>query len=164
MSVFDGNGYFTSSYLINSSVSNTIVSTSSIVTSSINMLDINNNFQNIINVKNPINPQDAATKYYVDSLATLFTITLTGTVASLISNAAQGCFTFTVTNNVLNGPAASFHVVKNNTNNCGNTQRIASTFGPNGTTQLNITWPIGGGIYLNKTSSNYDGSYTIKMF
>ena len=48
MSIFDGNGYFYNSYLVNSTVSNVQMIQSVINTSSINMLDINGNYQNII--------------------------------------------------------------------------------------------------------------------
>ena len=84
MSVFDGNGYFYDSFLTTSTVSNTMLIQSAISTSSINMLDLSGNYQNIINVKDPINPQDAATKYYVDTLGTVFQCSLTSTNTTLL--------------------------------------------------------------------------------
>jgi hypothetical protein len=163
MSVFDGNGYFYDSFLTTSTVSNTMLIQSAISTSSINMLDISGNYQNIINVKDPINPQDAATKYYVDTLGTVFQCSLTSTNTTLLSNQQKGSFVITVSNNVLNGPCAIFHVVKSNsTQNAGIARTVAAP-SASGNTQLNISWPPNDGIYLSKTNSLYDGSYTIKL-
>jgi len=164
MSVFDGNGYFYDTYLTTSTVSNTFIIQSSISTSNINMLDISGNYQNIINVKDPINPQDAATKHYVDTVATNFNITLSNTSSSLLSNNLNGSYVITITNNVLNGPSAIFHVTKSSaTQNAGIARTVAAP-GVSGNTQLNITWPPNNGIYLNKTNTFYDGSYYIKIF
>jgi len=163
MSVFDGNGYFFNSYVVNSTVSNTQISQSIISTSSINMLDISGNYQNIINVKDPINPQDAATKFYVDTLGSIFTINLTDTTPTLLSSNLKGSFIITVTNNVMNGPSAIFHITKSaNTQNAG-IARTVSAPGVGYNTQLNITWPINDGIYIQKSNSFYNGSYTIKF-
>ena len=163
MSAFDGNGFFYNSYIENSTVSNTSITTSIITTSSINMLDINNNYQNIINVKNPVNSQDAATKYYVDSLGLLFNITLSNTTPTLLSNIVQGTSIIMITNQVLNGPCAIFHAVKSNSSECPGIFRSVCSPG-NGNTLLDLTWKPNNGIYLYKTTSLCDGSYTIKIF
>lgn len=163
MSVFDGNGYFFNSYITNSTVSNTNVIQSIITTSSINMLDINGQYQNIINVKDPINPQDAATKHYVDNLIIVSSIELIDTTSSLISSTLQGSFIITITNNVLNGPSAIYHITKSaNTQNAGITRTVSAP-GVNQNTQLNLTWPINSGIYINKSNNFYNGSYIIKV-
>ena len=163
MSVFDGNGYFYDSYVTTSTVSNTMLIQSAISTSSINMLDISGQYQNIINVKDPINAQDAATKHYTDTLGTTFNITLSGTTETLLSTSVKGSFIITVTNNVLNGPCAIFHVAKSSsTQNAGIARTVAAP-GITGNTQLNITWPPNSNIYLNKTNNLYDGSYYIKL-
>lgn len=163
MSAFDGNGYFYNSYVVNSTVSNTNVIQSIIQTSSLNMLDINGNYQNIINVKDPINLQDAATKNYVDTLGISFEISLTNTIPTLLSPRVKGSFVITVSNNVLNGPSAIFHVTKSEMNMNAGIARTVAAPGLAGNTQLIIQWSPNSGIYLYKTNSLYDGSYSIKM-
>lgn len=164
MSAFDGNGYFYNSYLVNSTISNIQVIQSVIKTSSLNMLDINGNYQNIINVKDPINLQDAATKNYVDTLGMCFDIALNNTNPSLLSNSVKGSFIITVSNNILNGPSAIFHITKSETNRDAGIARTVAAPGMIGDTQLKITWSPNSGIYLYKTNSYYDGSYSVKMF
>ena len=163
MSMFDGNGYFFDSYVINSTVSNTQLSQSIITFSSLNMLDIHGNYQNIINLKNPINPQDAATKFYVDSLGTILSVTLSNTAPSLIASNVKGSFIITVSNEVLNGPSAIFHVTKSSKNHTAGVARTVSSPGLSSNTQLSIKWAINEGIYLYKSNNTYDGSYTVKF-
>jgi hypothetical protein len=163
MSVFDGNGYFFSSYIVTSTVSNTQVTQSIISESSINMLDINGNYQNIINVKDPINPQDAATKFYVDKVCTIFNVDILDTTPTLLSSNLKGSFIITVSNNVMNGPSAIFHITKSsNTQNAG-IARTVSAPGLTYNTQLYITWPVNDGIYIHKSDNFYNGNYTIKF-
>lgn len=163
MSAFDGNGYFYNSYLVNSTISNINIIQSIIKTSTLNMLDINGNYQNIINVKDPINLQDAATKNYVDTLGISFNISLSNTTPSLISSNIKGSYIITITNNVLNGPSAIFNITKNESNRYAGLARIVSSPGLPGNTHLKIYWLPNSGIYLYKTNSLYDGSYSIKM-
>lgn len=163
MSAFDGNGYFYNSYVVNSTVSNTNVIQSVIQTSSLNMLDINGNLQNIINVKDPINLQDAATKNYVDTLGICFNVSLSNTVPALLSSRLKGSFVITITNNVLNGPSAIFHVTKSEANMNAGIARTVAAPGVVGNTQLRLSWSPNSGIYLYKTNTLYDGSYSVKM-
>lgn len=164
MSVFfEGNGYFDGSYLLNSTIGNNYIGTSSIRTSTIDMLSTTGNYTNITSVKDPINPQDAATKNYVDILGIVITQnTLSGTQGTLVSNIQTGSFVVTVTNLVLNGPSAVFNITKNITSNCGQVMRTVAAPGI-GNTVLDMSWPANGGVYLVKSSRFCDGSYQVKM-
>jgi len=164
MSVFfEGNGYFDASYLYNSTIGNNSITTSAIRTSTIDMLSTSGNYTNITSVKDPINPQDAATKHYVDLLGiTITNYSLTGTTGTLVSNSQTGSFVITVTNLVLNGPSAVFNVTKNISSACGQVMRTVAAPGTSNTV-LDMTWPANSGIYLIKSSTFCDGSYIVKI-
>lgn len=156
---FDGNGNFEDSLIITSSIGSCIISNCTIGTS---ILDMNN--KPITSVLDPVFPQEASTKAYVDSLQIVFnTITLTGTSSSLISPIISGCVDIKVKNLILNGPSAIFSIIKNEPNTDVLVQRLNLAPGISDNCSLKITWPISSGIYLNKTLGSYDGSYKIKM-
>ena len=161
---FEGNGFFSDSYITNSTITNNIITTSAISKSRIDMLDINGNYQNITNIAIPINPHDAVIKQYVDDLnIRLKNYDLTGTVGTLLSNDLSGSFVVTVTNLVSNGPSATFHITKNTSSICGHIVRHTLSPGINSLTSLSIVWPIGSGPKLVKSDDNYDGSYRVKI-
>jgi len=161
---FEGNGYFSFSYLTNSTSSNNIITTSTISTSSIDMLDSIGNYQNITNTAMPINDHDVAIKLYVDNLGIrINNYNLSGTQGVLISSDVKGSFVITVTNLVLNGPCAVFNISKNEQTVVGHVVRNSMTPGLSSFTKLNIKWPIGSGPILYKTDGNYDGSYRVKI-
>jgi hypothetical protein len=164
MSVFfEGNGYFDGSYLVNSSIGNNYIGTSTIKASTIDMLSTSGNYTNITSVKDPVNPQDAATKNYVDILGIVITQnTLSGTQGTLISNLQTGSFVVTVTNLVMNGPSAVFNITKNIPGNCGQVMRTVAAPGI-GNTVLDMYWLANGGVYLVKSSRFCDGSYQVKL-
>lgn len=156
---FEGNGYFDSSILVNSSIGSSAISGSSITTSSIDM-----DMQNITNVKDPVQPQDATTKKYVDDLQIVFTTTtLTATTGSIISSNLKGSYVITITNEILNGPSGIFNVTKSESTQNAHIVRTVATPGLSSNVTLNITWPIGSGILLYKTGPSYDGSYRVKI-
>ena len=161
---FEGNGYFSGSYLTNSTTTNNIITASAISTSSIDMLNTAGNRQNITNVAMPINPYDAAIKLYVDNLGIRINEhTLNGTIGTTISSDNSGSFVITVTNLILNGPSATFHVTKNSPSVCGHIIRHTISPGLNSLTTLDITWPQFSGPVLKKSDGSYDGSYRVKM-
>lgn len=151
-------------YIDGGEAHNIIIESSSVGNSVITTSLIDMDLENITNVKDPILLQDAATKNYVDSLGiVLSTITLTNTDLTLISTNQSGSFVITITNLILNGPSGIFNITKNNSTRLAQINRLVSSPGYSTDISLNITWPISDGIYLNKTGSNYDGSYRIKI-
>jgi ABC-type antimicrobial peptide transport system permease subunit len=161
---FEGNGFFSDSYITNSTTTNNIITTSKISTSSIDMLDTAGNYQNITNVAIPINPHDAVIKQYVDDLnIRLKNYDLTGTTGTLLTNDLSGSYVVTVTNLVMNGPSATFHITKNSPSVCGHIVRHTLSPGLGSLTSLNITWPTYSGPYLIKSNGSYDGSYRVKI-
>jgi hypothetical protein len=143
------NAYIGSGYIENTSI----------VKSSIDM-----NLENITSVKDPINPQDAATKYYVDTAVSSLSssnVTLSGTSGTLISSMTSGVYIVKVVSNILNGPFATFNVLKP----FGNDPKIdtvSQSPGKSPLTFLKIKWD-NTGMFLSKTSSSFDGSYSIVL-
>jgi hypothetical protein len=157
---FEGNAYIDGGKIQNALVSLSSVGNCRITTSSLDM-----NLQNITSVLDPVLPQDAATKKYVDNLGIVITdVTLSGTNETLVSSSLKGSYTVLVTNNVANGPTAVFHVTKNEAPRHAHITRTVATPGYQTDTSLRVTWLPNDGIYLKKTASYFDGSYTIKIF
>jgi hypothetical protein len=164
MSVFfEGNGFFDGSNLLGSTVSNTVISAGSIQACTINMLDTLGNFTPITNLQDPVNNQDAATKFYVDRLGTVFNISLTNTNYNILSPNVKGSYMITISNQVLNGPSAIFNITKNESNKQPHIVRITASPGQSTNTFLEISWPPNSGILLRKTNQYFDGSYLIKL-
>lgn len=161
---FEGNAYIDSGQIQNVNINNSSISTSSITTSSLDM-----NMQKITSVQNPVQPQDAATKSYVDALGVcILDIDLIGTNFSTISNSIygpflKGAYTITITNIIFNGPAATFSVSKNELGQPGHVVRTTSSPGLVTYESLRIRWLPNTGIELQKTGNNYDGTYRIKL-
>lgn len=161
---FEGNGFFADSYLTNSSITNNIITSSTISQSSLDMLDVSGNYQNITNVAIPINPHDAVIKQYVDDLnIRVKNYDLIGTTGTLLTNDLSGSFVLTITNLVMDGPSASFHITKNSPGICGHIVRHTLSPGITSLTTLNIIWPAYSGPILIKNNNSYDGSYRVKI-
>lgn len=160
---FEGNGFFNGSVLTASTVSNSVVTTSAISGCTVDMLSTSGNLTNIVNVKDPIQRQDAATKYYVDTLGTTQTINLINTLPSVISNSVKGSFVVTITNLVSNGPCGIFNVAKSEGFMHPHIVRTAGAPGYNTNVFLTMSWPPNSSISISKTGAEYDGSYYIKI-
>lgn len=161
---FEGNGFFSDSYITNSTATNNVITTSKISTSSIDMLDNLGNYQNITNVATPINPNDAVIKKYVDDLGIrLKDYNLLNTTGTLLTNDTGGSFVVTVTNLVSGGPSATFHITKNTPSICGHVVRHTLSPGLVSLTTLDIKWPQNSGPILVKSNDSYDGTYRVKI-
>jgi hypothetical protein len=161
--IFEGNAFLDYSFIQNSTISNTLITASNIFASSIDMLDTGGNYQNITNVKDPINPQDAVTKNYIDSLIVSNTCGIYNTSETLISSNLSGCYTIYVKNIISGGPSGIFMTTKNESNICGHVAQLSLCPGTSTSNILNITWPNSDGIYLSKSESTYDGIYNFKI-
>lgn len=160
MSVF----FEANAFIDTGQVSNVILTGSSISSCIITTSSLDMNMQNITSVKDPINLQDAATKKYVDDLGIVVkNVTLVNTTGTLLSDNLIGSFIVTVTNIILNGPSAIFHITKNDTSKTSHIVRTVASPGNNSNVFLEISWPIASGIYLKKTGILYDGSYKVKI-
>lgn len=169
MSFFgEGNLFLQSSYLTNSTVTNNIITNSTITTSSLDMLSSSGNYQHITNVKNPIQNQDAATKFYIDSLGiSINQIVLTSTIGSIINSNQIGAYNIIVNTTLTGGPYgpnATFHIAKSDPSKCGHVVRLAHSPGTDKICSLDIIWPVNSGPILFKSNINYDGGYYVKNF
>lgn len=161
---FEGNGYFDASVCVNSTLGSSRITTSDIRASTIDMLSTGGNYQNITNVRDPVNPQDAATKQYVDDLGIVIsTATVVGTTGTLIHSNLKGSYVITISNLVNNGPSGVFHVTKSEAPRHAHVVRTAAAPGVSTNVGLAVTWPPNSGIYLNKTGAGFDGSYRVKI-
>jgi hypothetical protein len=155
---FEGNAYLDSSVIVNTSIGNCIINTSSL-----DMLDSLGQYQRITNVASPINPHDVVIKEYIDTFTNNQTITLTGTNGTLISSILYGSYIITVKNIVNNGPSAIYNLSKKNQSVLPHRIRMNSCPDIATSTYLNVTWNIGEGIILSKTTGSFDGNYDIKL-
>jgi hypothetical protein len=167
MSVFfEGNAYIDGGHIENVSISTASISNSAINTSSLDM-----NMQNITSVKDPIQPQDAATKKYVDDLGIIIEYcTLTGVQPTpVVGSGDHGTYTVTIKRQNNPGPSAIFNVSKRDATVNAHIVRTVATpwfFGDTPVTLL-MEWPVGETIQIRKSATiggdPLDGIYIVKL-
>lgn len=156
---FEANAFIDGGQVQNLNITSCTIGNSSINTSSLDM-----NMANITSVKDPINNQDAATKKYVDNLEIILkSITLTGTSYTEISTNIKGSYIITISNEILNGPSAIFHVTKSETTRNAHIVRTVASPGYMSSVFLELSWNPNSTILLKKTGNQYDGSYKVKI-
>lgn len=129
-------------------------------------------FNDLINVRTPIDPQDAVPKSYIDSLVPISSpisyptipFTLSGVTPTTIKGDLIGTFDLQITCVDTSGPSASFNVCKNHSSYPAVQKRFNAFPGYNTGTFLEIIWDPGLGIQIVKTNGSFDGPYiaTIK--
>ena len=148
--------YFKSnSYLDGSKIKNVDITTSTI--------DMDGS--PITSVADPTNPQDAATKAYVDNVGEVLIITLTATSYTTVTSKLKGSSYLIVEAIIADGPCATFFLSKSKSTKHAHITRHTSAPGDSvNKEQLDVQWLPGGGIQLKKTNINFDGTYIVKLY
>jgi hypothetical protein len=156
---FEANGFIDGGQMQNVNVTSCSIGNCNITTSTLDM-----NMNNITSVNDPILNQDAATKKYVDALEIIISsVTLSGTSYSQISANVKGSYVITISNQILNGPSAIFHVTKSESSFNAHIARTVAAPGYNSNIFLELLWAPNSTIMMRKTGTQYDGSYKVKI-
>jgi hypothetical protein len=122
-------------------------------------IDMNNN--SIINLAEDDSNNSAITNKKIIKFVNLFTIELSD-IPIKICDSLFGSFIITVNGIEQNQPNASFLISKNNPLKDSYPNKFSCSKGePN--TYINIEWKRNDGIYILKTTSDYNGKYIIKI-
>ncbi len=164
MPFFTGNASFQGHQMVQMLIKN----------SSIHSTALDMNLRPITSVKNPIHPQDAATRWYVDSKIDEFSntlenpysgylVTLSGTEPTDITNLRTGSYMVTVTPQKDGYPTALFAISKGSVYSEGHIFKVTGVSGEYTPEQLELIWPPGNVLQLKKTGPGFDGEYIVDM-
>lgn len=142
------------------------IKTSTITQSAINQSTLDMDMKNITSVKDPVDAQDAATKWYVDNqVATVVqtqVVQLNGQAFAEIINLTHGAFKMIVQSTFEGGPVGEFTCMKVSDASIGtiNANAIKTPTGE----QLIVSWPANSAILIRKSGDNFDGLYRVRIF
>lgn len=121
------------------------------------------NLRPIVNVLDPTNPQDAATKFYVDRNTALnYDIILKGTDFVFITSPAWGAYTLKIESETEGFPCGIFSAVKSHRSRKGICKAF-DDFDLSDSTRLLIEWDENENIKIRKTGVECDGNYNIRL-
>jgi hypothetical protein len=163
-------GYFSGNITARGNMAKRMVVTSSnIINSTLDM-----NMKTITGVQDPVEPQDAATRFYVDTTVQKvedeFQSFFSGIVVSLIGvdfaeigHIKPGSYVVTVTPYHDGFPTATFSISKASEYSVGHVMRITAQAGIYTPESLELMWPQGGVLKMRKNGPGYDGDYLVDL-
>lgn len=164
MPFFTGNASFQGHQMVQMLIKN----------SSIHSTALDMNLRPITSVKNPVHPQDAATRWYVDSKLDEFSttlenpysgylVTLSGTEPTDIVNLRTGSYMVAITPQNDGFPTALFAISKSSVYSEGHIVKLTGVSGTYTPEQLELIWPPGNILQLKKTGPGFDGDYIVDL-
>src|SRR5689334_23436956 len=163
-------GYFSGNITARGTMAKKMLVTScNIINSTLDM-----NMKTITSVQDPVDAQDAATRFYVDStiqkVESEFQSFFSGIVVSLkgiefseIGHIKPGSYIVTVTPYYDGYPTATFSISKASAYSTGHVMRITGQTGTYTPEGLELYWPEGGLLLLRKNGPGYDGDYLVDL-
>lgn len=137
-----------------------------ILNSVIQSTKIDMGYQPITSLADPVNPSDAATKYYVEntvaSAVKTTRVHLCGVRYTHVANLVPGSYMVMISS-VNGGPTATFVVSKNLAVREAHVARITSLPTEGTYEELDLKWGASGGVMLRKTGTHFDGCYIVKF-
>lgn len=157
--------HFTSAGLLGSTVQQVYMSEASIVNSTLDM-----NMRNITSVSDPVRPQDAATKNFVETQLqkvsaeienqfSPFVVSLVGSDWVQVATLRPGSFVVTISGTQDGAPTATYSMSKSSITSFPQVMRVTSVPSRVTREQLELKWDQQGRLLLRKTGSGYDGDY-----
>lgn len=123
----------------------------------------------ITNLSNPVQPTDAVNKQYVDGISSSLSailVPLIGTADTLLSNQKTGNWYIKVQHSTLlsGAPMITSFIAKNDALDTEFAQvDLISLHGKTTGEGIILKWESNSNLYISKTGSNYDGTYSVTI-